>query len=125
MTSEGIKKISILDILLGNRYLDPNSIIFIDEPEAALHPTAISGLLDIIAMLAECGIQFFLTTHSYFVIKKLSLIAQEKNNIPISVISEESEQWSQTNIQDGLPDNSIINESIRLYKEQMRLVLDE
>jgi predicted ATPase len=76
-------------------------------------------------MLAECGIQFFLTTHSYFVIKKLSLIAQEKNNIPISVISEESEQWSQTNIQDGLPDNSIINESIRLYKEQMRLVLDE
>ena len=125
LTSEGIKKISILDILLGNRYLDPNSIIFIDEPEAALHPTAISGLLDIIAMLAECGIQFFLTTHSYFVIKKLSLIAQEKNNIPISVISEESEQWSQTNIQDGLPDNSIINESIRLYKEQMRLVLDE
>ena len=125
MTSEGIKKISILDILLGNRYLDPNSIIFIDEPEAALHPTAISGLLDIISMLAECGIQFFLTTHSYFVIKKLSLIAQEKNNIPISVISEESEQWSQTNIQDGLPDNSIINESIRLYKEQMRLVLDE
>ena len=125
LTSEGIKKISILDILLGNRYLDPNSIIFIDESEAALHPTAISGLLDIIAMLAECGIQFFLTTHSYFVIKKLSLIAQEKNNLPISVISEESEQWSQTNIKDGLPDNSIINESIRLYEEQMRLVLND
>lgn len=125
LTSEGIKKISILDILLGNRYLDPNSIIFIDEPEAALHPTAISGLLDIIAMLAECGIQFFLATHSYFVIKKLSLIAQEKNNLPISVISEESEQWSQTNIKDGLPDNSIINESIRLYEEQMRLVLND
>lgn len=125
LTSEGIKKISILDILLGNRYLDQNSIIFIDEPEAALHPTAISGLLDIIAMLAECGIQFFLTTHSYFVIKKLSLIAQEKNNLPISVISEESENWSQTNIKDGLPDNSIINESIRLYEEQMRLVLND
>jgi AAA15 family ATPase/GTPase len=125
LTSEGIKKISILDILLGNRYLDQNSIIFIDEPEAALHPTAISGLLDIIAMLAECGIQFFLTTHSYFVIKKLSLIAQEKKDLPILVISEESENWNQTNIKDGLPDNSIINESIRLYKEHMRLVLDE
>jgi hypothetical protein len=59
------------------------------------------------------------------VIKKLSLIAQEKNNLPISVISEESEQWSQTNIKDGLPDNSIINESIRLYEEQMRLVLND
>ncbi len=30
-TAEGIKKITILDILLGNRFLSPQSIIFIDE----------------------------------------------------------------------------------------------
>lgn len=78
VTAEGIKKIAILDTLLGNRYLDTKSIVFIDEPESALHPVAISQLLDIIASLSNRGIQFFLASHSYFVIKKLFLIAQEK-----------------------------------------------
>lgn len=59
VTAEGIKKIAILDTLLGNRYIDTHSIIFIDEPESALHPVAISQLLNIISVLAERGIQFF------------------------------------------------------------------
>lgn len=58
VTAEGIKKIAILDLLLSNRFLDPESIVFIDEPESALHPKAISALLDIVAMLAERGIHF-------------------------------------------------------------------
>lgn len=51
-TSEGIKKISIMDRLLANGYLDNNSIIFIDEIESALHPAAICQFLDMIAYLA-------------------------------------------------------------------------
>ena len=39
-TSEGVKKIAIMDRLLANGYLDTNSIIFIDEIESALHPEA-------------------------------------------------------------------------------------
>jgi predicted ATPase len=49
-----------LDTLLGNRYLDTKSIIFIDEPEAALHPSAVAKFLDIITNLADSGIQFLL-----------------------------------------------------------------
>lgn len=123
LTSEGIKKISILDTLLGNRYLDTESVIFIDEPEAALHPAAISKFLDIIAMLAESGIQFFLASHSYFVIKKLALIAQERKNLSIPIISTDNGNWKVANLKDGLPDNSIIDESIRLYEEEVRLIL--
>ncbi len=120
VTAEGIKKISILDTLLGNRYLNSNSVIFIDEPESALHPAAISKLLDIIAMLAECGIQFFMASHSYFVIKKLFLIAQ-KNNISIPVISANNDMWETANLREGLPDNPIIDESIHIYKEEVEL----
>lgn len=76
-TAEGVKKVAILDTLLGNRYLDKDSIVFIDEPESALHPTAIVEFLDIIRVLAQAGIQFFLATHSYYVIKKLVLIANQ------------------------------------------------
>lgn len=122
VTAEGIKKIAILDRLFGNRYLDTNSIIFIDEPESALHPVAISKLLDIVTMLAESGIQFFLASHSYFVVKKLYLIAQERN-LSIPVIAANDGKWIPANLKDGMPENSIIEESIRLYKEEVELAL--
>jgi AAA15 family ATPase/GTPase len=123
VTAEGIKKIAILDTLLGNRYLGTESIIFIDEPEAALHPVAIARLLDIVAMLAERGIQFFLASHSYFVVKKLFLIAQEKSlSIPM-ISAGDDRSWQYANLKDGMPDNPIINESIELYKEEVELAL--
>lgn len=123
VTAEGIKKISILDTLLGNRYLDQKSVIFIDEPESALHPVAISKFLDIIAMLAECGIQFFMASHSYFVIKKLFLIAQKKDQLSIPIISVKDDRWDIANLREGLPDNPIIDESIQLYKEEVELAM--
>jgi AAA15 family ATPase/GTPase len=116
--AEGIKKIAILDTLLSNSYLSENSIVFIDEPESALHPQAISQLLDIIAALANHGIQFFLASHSYFVIKKLFLIAQEQQ-MPIPVLSYQNNEWVQSDLKDDLPDNPIIDESIRLYEQQL------
>lgn len=122
VTAEGIKKIAILDTLLGNRYLSPQSTIVIDEPESALHPTAISRLLEIVAVLADCGIQFFLASHSYFVVKKLFLIAQEKN-ISIPVLSERNNHWTNADLRDGMPDNPIINESIELYRTELELSL--
>lgn len=123
MTAEGVKKIAILDTLLGNGYLRADSIIFFDEPEAALHPTAISQLLDIVVLLAEAGMQFFLASHSYFVVKKLFLIAQEKS-LSIPVISAgDDRSWQCADLKDGMPDNPIINESIELYKEEVELAL--
>jgi AAA15 family ATPase/GTPase len=119
VTAEGIKKIAILDTLLSNGYLTTSSIVFIDEPESALHPRAISQLLDIIATLAESGIQFFLASHSYFAIKKLYLISQQKE-MSIPIISAET--WHSEDLQNGMIDNPIIDESIRLYKEEIDLV---
>ncbi|GFH62754.1 MAG: ATP-binding protein [Candidatus Desulfovibrio kirbyi] len=122
VTAEGIKKIGILNTLLANGYLEPDSIVFMDEPESSLHPKAISGLLDIVTLLAGSGIQFFLASHSYFVVKKLFLIAQEKK-MSIPVISEQGGQWLTNNLLDGMPKNDILDESVRLYKEEVRLAL--
>ena len=122
VTAEGIKKIAILDTLLGNRYLNTSSVVLIDEPESALHPSAISKLLDIVAMLTERGIQFFMASHSYFVVKKLFLTAQERGwSIP--VISASGAEWVCDDLKNGMPDNPIIAESIRLYKEEVELAL--
>lgn len=120
LASDGIKKIGIFDTLLGNRYLSPKSIVFMDEIESSLHPEAISRLLDIVSLLAQTGIQFFVSTHSYFVVKKLYLIAQEKMmSIPILSLDE---KFSLENLQDGIPaGNRIIEESIRLYEQELQL----
>jgi AAA15 family ATPase/GTPase len=120
VTAEGIKKIVILDTLLGNGQLDEDSIVFIDEPESNLHPKAIVDFLDIIALLAQQDIQFFLASHSYFVIKKLFLIAQEQR-LSIPVLSYQNDEWVQSDLKDEMPDNPIINESIRLYEEEVDL----
>lgn len=118
-TAEGIKKIAILDTLLGNRFLTPGSVIFIDEPESALHPTAIVELLDILHMLAEQGMQIFMATHSYYVVKKMLLIAH-RNQLPIPCfIANDEGIWKQSCLmRDGLPDNDIINESVRLFEQE-------
>lgn len=121
-TSEGTKKTAILDTLLGNRYLTTDSRIFIDEPESALHPQAISELMEIITLLAECGIQFFIATHSYFVIKKLFIIALERDmSIPVLSLGDGKAVYN--DMLDGMPKNSIIDESVRLYEEEVRVSL--
>jgi AAA15 family ATPase/GTPase len=120
LTSEGIKKLSILDLLLGNHYLTTKSIIIIDEIEANLHPDMIRRFLEIIVMLAKAGVQFFISTHSYFVIKNLYIMAhQEKIHIP--TFSFEEDGIRQSDLFKGIPDNPIIQESINIYKREIDL----
>ena len=109
--------------MLGNHYLVPGSIIFIDEPESALHPEAIAKFMDIIFLLSGSGLQFFLSTHSYFVIKCLAIIAQ-RNKCPIPVLSFAEGKSTISDLQGGFPDNPIIAESVRLYQEEVGLVLE-
>lgn len=120
--AEGVKKIAILDTLLSNGYISPGSIVFMDEPESALHPEAISKLMDIIFELAQRGVQFFIATHSYFVIKCLYIIAQEKRS-SMPIISSGDMEWNYDNLIDGMPDNKIIDESIRIYEKELGISL--
>ena len=125
LVSEGIKKLSIFHQLLANRYLMPESILFIDEPEASLHPKAVSRFMEMLAVLASSGMQIFLATHSYFVIKKLCLLARSKN-IPMPVLSLRLDGLPETaDMKDGMPDNSILDESVQLYEAEVDLALGE
>ena len=119
-TSEGVKKLSILDLLLGNRYLDNHSIIIIDEIEANLHPSMIAQFLEAIFKLAESGVQFFISSHSYFVIKRLYILAH-RNALTIPVLSFDNGQCTVSDLKVEMPQNPIIDESIALYKDEISL----
>ncbi|MDO4510957.1 MAG: AAA family ATPase [Bacteroidales bacterium] len=119
-TSEGVKKLSILDLLLGNHYLDSESVIIIDEIEANLHPSLITKLLDAILILAKSGVQFFIASHSYFVIKRLYIMAH-RQQMSVPVLSFDQGECSVGDLQNEMPQNPIIAESINLYKDEISL----
>lgn len=123
-TSEGVKKIAIMDRLLANGYLDSNFIIFIDEIESALHPKAVCQFLDMIDSIAnDMGLQIFITSHSYFVIKKLYLIALKKAGAVSCISLNKGEKGCIYDLHDGMPENSIIDTSVRLYEQEIEEVL--
>lgn len=121
MTSEGTKKIAIFDTLIGNHFLTKDSIVFIDEPESGLHPGLLVELLDIIGQLASYGMQFFIASHSYFVIKKLYLLANTlEMSIPVMSFDKDG-KVDVSDLKDGMPENPIIDQSIKLYEEELSL----
>lgn len=123
MTAEGIKKIGILTTLIRNRRLGRNTVLFMDEPETALHPKAIRKLAEMLAAMSRCGVQIFLTSHSYFLIKQLTIIAR-RDNQNFSCISLEQQQDKTvtgiiSKLNQGLPDNPIIQAAMDMFSEEM------
>lgn len=112
VTSEGVKKIALIDRLLANRYLDNRSIVFIDEVESALHPTAICQFLDMVALLTDkMNIQFFITSNSYFVVKKLGLLAMNKPGFISCLSLSKMSEPVLCDMCDGMTNSSIVDTS--------------
>jgi AAA15 family ATPase/GTPase len=129
-TAEGIKKIGILTTLITNRQLGKGTVLFMDEPETALHPDAIRQMVEMIVAMSKAGVQIFMATHSYFVIKQLAICAKrDKINTScwsLNRVNGKPIQSSFHNLMDGiLPDNSIINEAIRMFDEEISIDLKD
>lgn len=129
LTAEGIKKIGILTTLIRNRELGVNTLLFLDEPETALHPEAQRKFAEMLFALTKIeGVKVFLATHSYFMISQFSIIARrQKESIKcITIERERGKKYVQTTITDlkeGLPENSIIAETQEMFREDMKIEL--
>jgi predicted ATPase len=128
-TAEGIKKIGILSRLMRNRRLTPagGSMLFVDEPEVNLHPKAIVLFAEMLHEFAQSGIQVYLTTHSYFLLKRLEQLAREKNTDYLLLDLRKQDgvgvKGTVTKLADGLPQNPIVEESLRLFDLDVKLDL--
>jgi len=123
LTAEGIKKIGILNTLIKNRKLGKNTLLFMDEPETALHPKAVRFLAEMIWSMSCAGVQIFLTSHNYFLIKQLSLIARrEKADMNCFSLRRDSQGLSYTieNMKDGVPDNQIVKEALEMFNDELK-----
>lgn len=75
LLAEGLRKIGALAQLVINGTLEPNSIIFWDEPEANLNPALIKLVAQTIIALIEKGVQVFIATHSLFLLRELYILS--------------------------------------------------
>ncbi|WP_437914626.1 ATP-binding protein [Sorangium sp. So ce302] len=123
-TAEGFKKIGILTRLILNGELRRNSILFLDEPEANLHPRAARALVRMLYELSRAGVQIFVATHSYFVLKQFEILARsQKQSVKLCSLDrgKDGVRASFFDLREGMPDNAIVAEAIRQYDEDVEV----
>jgi len=73
LLAEGMRKLGLLWLLIQNGTLLKGSVLFWDEPEANLNPKLFGPLIEILLELQRMGIQVFLATHDYVILKEIDL----------------------------------------------------
>ena len=88
LVAEGLRKLAMLTQLIAVGALRKGTYLFWDEPEANLNPRLVKVIAKVIIQLIQQGIQIFIATHSYFLLKELDILAKkEGNNVPASYFS--------------------------------------
>lgn len=92
LLAEGMRKLALIWLLIQNGTLLSGSILFWDEPEANLNPALMGEVVEVILELQRMGVQVFLTTHNYVLLKEFDLRKQKSDKIRyLSLFRDESE----------------------------------
>ncbi len=81
LLAEGIRKLGLLWLLIQNGTLLKGSVLFWDEPETNLNPKLFGPLLEILLKLQRMGVQVFLATHDYVILKELDLRKEPEDDV--------------------------------------------
>uniref|UniRef100_UPI000255583B AAA family ATPase n=1 Tax=Treponema primitia TaxID=88058 RepID=UPI000255583B len=81
LLAEGFRKLGLLWILLQNGTLLNGSALFWDEPETNLNPKLMQSIVGILLEMQHMGVQIFLATHDYVLLKEFDLQLQDDHQI--------------------------------------------
>lgn len=79
--AEGLRKIATLVRLAQTGWLAPGSTLFWDEPEVNLNPILMDEVVGAILALSRSGVQVFLATHSYVILKELEVQSLKSDSL--------------------------------------------
>lgn len=105
-------------------------VLFIEEPEAHLHPEVQVELMKVFAKLTKHNLKIFITSHSNYMFHELNNIILEKGidtkNIAIYHLIQ-SKNGSTVNLDmkvtdEGIDDGNFQETSEKLYEERMRIL---
>ena len=126
LVSEGIRKLALLWLLVKNGALSNQSILFWDEPEANINPSAIPVVAKLLLALQRSGVQIFIATHDYFLSKYLD-VNRSKDDIlqyyslffiENKLLCESADEFTLLN------HNSIMESFVSLYRDEVEVAFD-
>ncbi len=81
MVAEGLRKIATLVQLERNGWLTSGTTLFWDEPEVNLNPILMGEVVSAILALTRRGVQVFLATHNYVILKEIDLQTRKEDTV--------------------------------------------
>lgn len=128
LVSEGYRKLATIIYLIQSGSLSKGSILFWDEPETNMNPNMIEPIIQALGALAGAGVQVFITTHDYFTMQSLNLMAKhsKKSLAHVKFFSLYREKNGEIGLEEGdrlnqLDHNAIMEEFDELYNREQRL----
>jgi ABC-type ATPase involved in cell division len=123
LLAEGMRKLALIWLLIQNGTLLSGSVLFWDEPEANLNPALMGEVVEVILELHRIGVQVFLTTHNYVLLKEFDLRMHEADAIRyLSLFRDESgavsAKASDTYL--GVDPNAIASTFSDLYDRELK-----
>ena len=94
LLAEGLRKLGLLWLLIRNGSLKPGAVLFWDEPETNLNPKLYRVVIEVLLELQRLGVQVFLATHDYVILRELDLQANENDNVAFHSLFHEEGQIS-------------------------------
>ena len=131
MVSEMTPIVAFLKYILSKSKGDTKAkpIIFIEEPEAHLHPENQTKLIEIFAKLINYDVKLIMTSHSNYIFNKLNnLVMAKKLDIDryCPIILAQTEEGSVSRLMDidelGVNDENFVDVSEALYEEREEII---
>ena len=127
LLAEGYRKLGLLYKLIQNGALIKGSMLFWDEPEANLNPQLSQTVVQILLELQRMGIQIFISTHDYVLLKEFELATTSKDNVIYHSLYKDNSgticHTSTDNIADLYP-NAIDETFSRILDDEIRKGLE-
>ena len=123
LVAEGVRKLALLWLLIRNGTLESDSILFWDEPETNLNPKLFGIVMDVLLKLQRAGVQVFLATHDYVILKELDLRTTNADDVAFHALHENEEKGEigcdTTYSYRGIHPNAIADTFTDLYNREI------
>lgn len=123
LLAEGMRKLALIWLLIQNGTLLEGSVLFWDEPEANLNPTLMGEVVEIILELQRLGVQIFLATHNYVLLKEFDLRQKKEDAVRYISLYRDERNAVVANASDrytGIDPNAIAETFSDLYDRELK-----
>lgn len=126
LLAEGFRKLGLLYRLIQNESLTHGSMLFWDEPEANLNPRLSQTVVKILIELSKMGVQIFISTHDYVLLKEFQLAITNQKDVMYHVLYRNDKNeitHASTNDLDELSPNAIDSTYSRILDDEIQIGL--